>query len=107
MSTDEIVSAAGGVSDQPGRPVVSALPRYTGPREARQLRGGSNGLATAAMILGIVPVFLGILGIILGFVALDQIKESGQSGRGNALTGIIAGFMWLSILPIVLLSVLL
>ena len=106
MSTDETVAGAGVAT---GHPVTSALPRYTGSHEAHQRpkHGGANGLAVAAMILGIVPVFLGVLGIILGFIALDQIKQNGQTGRGNALTGIIAGFGWISVLLIVLLTTLL
>jgi hypothetical protein len=32
-----------------------------------------------------------ILGVIFGFVALNQIKQSGEGGRGMALAGIIIG----------------
>jgi uncharacterized membrane protein len=32
-----------------------------------------------------------ILGLIFGFVALSQIKQTGQRGRGMALAGIIIG----------------
>jgi hypothetical protein len=36
--------------------------------------------------------FIGpILGMIFGFVALSQIKQTGQRGRGMALAGIIIG----------------
>jgi hypothetical protein len=46
---------------------------------------------------GIVPFFFGIscvVGIVLGFVALGQVKRSGgsQQGRGLAIAGIVIGF---------------
>ena len=50
----------------------------------------TNGLAIAALI---TSFFVSILGIILGFVALNQIKSTGEQGRGLALAGIIIGFV--------------
>jgi len=50
----------------------------------------TNGMAIAALI---TSFFVSILGIILGFVALNQIKTSGEQGRGLALAGIIIGFV--------------
>jgi peptidyl-prolyl cis-trans isomerase B (cyclophilin B) len=50
----------------------------------------TNGLAIAALVSSF---FVSILGIILGFVALNQIKTSGEQGRGLALAGIIIGFV--------------
>jgi hypothetical protein len=80
---------------------ASALPRYAGPvQEApapRVAEGTTSGYSIAAMILGIVPVLFGILGIVFGFIALSQIKQRGQKGRGNALTGVIGGFLWLAV----------
>jgi hypothetical protein len=56
-------------------------------------------MSIAAACLGVIPVFAGLPGIIFGFIALHQIKErGGQRGRGNALTGIVAGFAWLLLL---------
>jgi peptidyl-prolyl cis-trans isomerase B (cyclophilin B) len=54
----------------------------------------TNGLAIAALI---TSFFVSILGIILGFVALNQIKTSGEQGRGLALAGIIIGFVSIGI----------
>ena len=48
--------------------------------------GKTNTLAIVALILGIV-VPLG--GIIVGPIALGQIKRTGESGRGLAIAGII------------------
>lgn len=61
---------------------------------------GNNGLAVASLVLSIVGVCCGIgsiLGIILGFVALNQIKKTGQPGEGLAKAGIIIGVITLLI----------
>jgi hypothetical protein len=43
-------------------------------------------------LFGWICVFIGALaGVILGFVALSQIKRTGQRGRGMAIAGIIIG----------------
>ncbi len=55
---------------------------------------GTNGLAIASLILGIVWVFgVGaILALIFGIVALRQIDRTpGQGGRGLAIAGIVLG----------------
>ncbi len=59
-----------------------------------------NGLAIASFICSIVGFFFVtfIAGIVLGFVARSQIKNSGgrQRGDGLAIAGIIIGFAWLA-----------
>jgi peptidyl-prolyl cis-trans isomerase B (cyclophilin B) len=50
--------------------------------------GRTNVLAIVALILGIV-VPLG--GVIVGPIALSQIKRTGEGGRGLAIAGIIIG----------------
>ncbi|AUG80794.1 hypothetical protein CFP65_6126 [Kitasatospora sp. MMS16-BH015] len=62
----------------------------------------TNGLAVAAAITGVLGAFcfLWLLGIILGAVALRQIKARNQKGRGMAITGIVAGSLW----PVVLVA---
>jgi Domain of unknown function (DUF4190) len=59
----------------------------------------TNGFAIASLVLGIIPCCNGILAIIFGFVAKNQIKQSGgtQSGDGMATAGIVLGFAWLFI----------
>jgi hypothetical protein len=59
------------------------------------MQPGREGFAVAALVLGIVPVCVGILGIVFGFVALNRIKKSGQPGRGMAITGIVCGSLWI------------
>lgn len=65
----------------------------------------TNGIAIAALISSF---FVSVLGIILGFVALNQIKTSGEQGRGLALAGIIIGFVAVGItILIIILNVVL
>ncbi|WP_374946383.1 DUF4190 domain-containing protein [Agreia sp.] len=45
-----------------------------------------------AIVGFIASFFINIVGIILGFVALSQIKRTGERGRGLAIAGIIIGF---------------
>ena len=70
-------------------PARAAVPNqgygYPGPPQP----AGTNGLAIASLV---VSFFCSIVGIILGFVALNQIKRTGQGGRGLAIAGIVIGF---------------
>jgi uncharacterized membrane protein len=55
---------------------------------------GNNGLATASLVCSVVGLCCGIgsiVGIVLGFIALNQIKQTGQAGHGLALAGVIVG----------------
>jgi hypothetical protein len=46
-------------------------------------------------IVGFVIVFFGfsLVSIILGFIALNQIKKTGERGRGLAIWAIVLGFV--------------
>jgi hypothetical protein len=65
----------------PGHPAYGAQPTKT------------NALAIASLVASVVSLcgIGSIAGIILGVVAINQIKVSGESGRGLALAGIIVG----------------
>jgi hypothetical protein len=58
---------------------------------------GTNGLAIASLVVSLASPLLcsllSIVGIVLGMVALNQIKQTGQQGRGLALGGIIVGIV--------------
>ncbi len=48
-------------------------------------------------IVAIVTVwFAGILGLIFGYIALSQIKRTGEKGRGLALAAVIIGWIALA-----------
>ncbi|MER5636777.1 DUF4190 domain-containing protein [Kitasatospora sp. NPDC002227] len=63
-----------------------------------------NGLAIAAMATGLLGgfCFLWVLGIVLGIIALRQIKARNEKGRGMAVTGIVAGVVWVIVLGAVM-----
>lgn len=55
----------------------------------------TNGLAIASMVLGIVWIYWigSLLALIFGYVALNQIKRTGDQGRGMAIAGIVLGWV--------------
>jgi hypothetical protein len=61
----------------------------------------TNGFAIASLVLGIIPCtgITSILAIVFGFIARNQIQQSGgrQQGSGMAMAGIILGFVWIGI----------
>ena len=64
------------------------------PPAAPSGRQGRDGLAITSLVLGIIPVFVGILGIVFGIIALVRIRRSGRRGRGLAIAGIVLGSLW-------------
>jgi hypothetical protein len=61
---------------------------------------GTNGLAIASMVLGIVGVVLcclwipSILAVVFGVIAINQIKANPtQAGRGMAVAGLVLGMV--------------
>lgn len=79
-------------------PVVSGpYAPYGGPPSRR-----NNGLAVASLVCacaGFLFLLPAILGVIFGFVARSQIRQSGgaQGGDGLAVAGIIVGFAWIGL----------
>ena len=73
---------------------------------------GTNTLATASLALSIggalasllcfLGVFLVIAGVIVGIVALNQIKRTHQDGRGLAIAGIAIGAVTLVIFTLLI-----
>lgn len=57
-----------------------------------------NKSAVAGLVLSIISIFgvglAGIIGFILGIVALTQIKHTSEKGKGMAIAAIIIGFIW-------------
>lgn len=81
----------------PTPPPLTTPPQYVrnAPPQTR-----TSGLAIALMICGICC--LGVVGIILGIIALKQIKDdrSGLTGSGLAITGIATGAFSLILIPV-------
>ncbi len=59
----------------------------------------SNGMALAALIVGIAAVLLcftfvpGLVALILGLVGLGRAKKVGGTGKGQAITGVVLGVL--------------
>lgn len=84
----------------PGAPTsLPASYPVPGPgHDEREHRPGTNGLAITALccgIAGFVP-FAAVVAIVLGIVALNQLKRVVQSGRGMAVAGIVLGALWIA-----------
>lgn len=64
-----------------------------------------NKPAIIGLVLSIIAVFgvglAGIAGLILGIVALVQIKHTHEKGKGLAIAAIIVGFIWSFVIGIV------
>ncbi|WP_067531867.1 DUF4190 domain-containing protein [Nocardia crassostreae] len=93
---------------QPGYQQPGAYPQPGAyqPYGYQQQPMGTNGMAIASLIVSILGLstmlfcFLPIgslVGLILGAVGLNQVKQSGQDGRGLALGGIWVGAAGLAI----------
>src|ERR1700689_2611636 len=82
-----------------GQPGYGATP-YGQPVYVAPGGTSTNALAIVSFICSIVGIFFitFIVGIVLGFVAKAQIRNSGgrQKGDGLALAGIIIGFAWVA-----------
>ena len=72
----------------------------------------NNGLATGSLVVSIFSILciqpVGIIGAIMGHVALGQINKSGgtQGGRGMAIAGIVFGWFAFALFLLVLVLVL-
>jgi type IV pilus assembly protein PilA len=84
-------------------PVSTAIPTtYTGPQE-------TSGKATASLICGIaayliLPFFAAIPAIILGHLALSDIKKRANQLKGNglAIAGLVMGYAQVVLIPFIL-----
>ncbi|BFV55142.1 hypothetical protein KCMC57_up02460 [Kitasatospora sp. CMC57] len=76
-----------------GAPAPYGQPYWTGPQAPPQ---GSNGLAIASLVLGILGFgcCLWALGLGFGIAALGQIRRRPQRGRGLAIAGIVLSCVW-------------
>jgi peptidyl-prolyl cis-trans isomerase B (cyclophilin B) len=64
-------------------------PQYQGYAPA-PAAAKTNGLAIAALVSSF---FISLLGIILGHIALNQIKTTGEGGRGLAIAALVIGYV--------------
>ncbi len=82
----------------PGYGPQSYPPGYPGPDQSGVYGAaptGTNSLAIGSLAASAIGLLCGIgsiIGIVLGFIALNQIKKTGQAGHGLAVAGIAVGF---------------
>ena len=110
---------AGVVADRPLVGVESTSP-YAPPMassggaySAGPVMPGTNGLAIASMICGILSllcggIFLGIPAVICGHLALNRLNHPNnhQEGRGMAIAGLVCGYVGFAFMAIFLLVIL-
>ena len=70
----------------PGQPYGAYPPAPAVSGYGYQQASGTNGLAIASLVLSF---FCSLAGLICGIIALNQIKRTGQGGRGLAIAGIV------------------
>ncbi len=58
----------------------------------------SNKFNVMAILAFVFGWNLGPLGVIFGHIALNQIKTTGERGRGLAIAGLIFGYLWLTLI---------
>ena len=61
---------------------------------------GTNGLAIASLIASFFGICGGVLGAIFGFIALSQIRRTGQKGKGLAIAGLSISGAWVLVLAV-------
>ncbi|MGK2882892.1 MAG: DUF4190 domain-containing protein [Mycobacterium sp.] len=83
-----------------GFPQAGGYPMPGGYLLPRTQPSATNGPAIASLVTGIISlptiflclgVIFGIAGVVLGIVALSQLKNSPQGGKGMAIAGIATG----------------
>jgi hypothetical protein len=91
----------------PAGPTYPALPPMGDTTYQPTPVPGSNGLAIAALCCGIAGLFpvAAVVAIVLGVVALNQLRHRIQRGRGMAVAGIVLGVLWLLGLVFVVVAV--
>jgi uncharacterized protein DUF4190/host cell surface-exposed lipoprotein len=91
----------------PPPPNTYAPPPFPPPPPAGYSAGSrTNGLAVASLVLGIVWLcgVGSILALVFGILALNQIKRTGEGGRGLAIAGTVLGAIGAVMLMIVIVA---
>jgi len=80
-------------------PGVYGYPPYGYGYPNPQAPRGTNGMAIAALVLGICGFLFvtPIVGLVLGIVSLSIVNKNGQRGKGMAISGIVLSSLWIAL----------
>ncbi len=78
---------------------VPSTPLVTAPTYGPAVKPPPNGFAIVSLILGIAWLYWigSILALVFGYVAIIQIRQNRESGRGLAIAGIVLGWIGVGI----------
>lgn len=88
---------------QPGQWPAPPYPGYGQPPPYYQQGSRpTNGFAVAGMVLGILWIYWigSVLALIFGYLALNQIKQTGHSGRGMAIAAVVLGWVGIALFAV-------
>ena len=103
-------------SDEPGSPYAPPMSSLAGASyQPGPSLPGTNGLAIASMVCGILSIaffcfcgglFFGLPAVICGHMGLGQLNhpDNKQQGRGMAIAGLICGYCGIALLLVMLLG---
>jgi Domain of unknown function (DUF4190)/Septum formation len=71
-----------------------------GPRRRAAAPGKANPFAVASLVLGVIGITIlaALASVVLGILALGQIRRTGQRGRGLAIGGLACSAVWLALI---------
>jgi hypothetical protein len=97
------------VADLPVGPSGSVAPYHAGYYPPAVTAAPTNGLAIASMICGFaeLPTFglASVPAIILGHLARERIKQTGERGDGMAVTGLVLGYLGVAFWVVLFLAI--
>ncbi|WP_215394780.1 MULTISPECIES: DUF4190 domain-containing protein [unclassified Leucobacter] len=95
----------------PAAPEVPPAPQQPAPPQpvyapSAPMQPRLNTMALISLILGIVGLFVfgipAVVAVVLGHIALSQIKKRGERGRGLAIAGLVTGYVSIALWAILL-----
>jgi Domain of unknown function (DUF4190) len=94
-----------GYGSYPPPPQYIAPPASYGPYGGYYAPVGTNGLAIASLVSSIFGLLccqiVGIVAVVLGIVALNQMKQTNQDGNGLAIAGIVIGGLSIAVMVLI------
>jgi hypothetical protein len=97
------------VADLPVGPTGAVVPYNGGYYPATVPAAPTNGLAIASMICGFAEIvtfgLASVPAIILGHLARERIKQTGERGDGMAVTGLVLGYLGVAFWVVLFLAI--